>query len=135
MNGDSFAGADLCEFVMHHQRTHAVATLLCAEVDDAGRYGRINLEESGRIHGFIEKDPDFHGRSSISAGVYLFSAVLLDEIAAGNASSLEREVFARAPVGSLDAFAGRFAFIDIGTPESLARAGEIIGGHDRNTPA
>jgi NDP-sugar pyrophosphorylase family protein len=135
MNGDSFAGANLCEFVRHHRRAHAVATLLCAEVDDAGRYGRVNLEKSGRIRGFVEKDPDFHGKSSISAGVYLFSAALLDQIAAGNASSLEREVFGRAPAGSLDAFTGRFAFIDIGTPESLARAGEVIGRHDGNAPA
>ena len=81
MNGDSFADADLCAFVAHHRRVPAKATLLCAEVDDAGRYGRVELDGEGRIRGFIEKDPDFHGRSAVSAGVYLFSAALLDEIA------------------------------------------------------
>jgi NDP-sugar pyrophosphorylase family protein len=128
MNGDSFADADLCAFIDHHQRAKAKATLLCVEVDDAGRYGRVEIDDEGRIRGFIEKDSNFHGTSAISAGVYLFSAALLDEIAKGEAASLEREVFACAPAGSFDAFAGRFAFIDIGTPESLKAAERVIGG-------
>jgi NDP-sugar pyrophosphorylase family protein len=126
MNGDSFADADLCAFLAHHRRTKAKATLLCAEVDDAGRYGRVELDREGRILGFVEKDPDFHGRSTVSTGVYLFSAALLDEIAASSATSLEHDVFARAPSGSLNAFAGRFAFIDIGTPESLKLAERVF---------
>ncbi len=77
----------------------------------------------------------FDGRSPVSAGVYLFSAALLDEIAAGSASSLEREVFACAPAGSLDAFTGRFPFIDIGTPESLALAEHVIGNHTESPSA
>ena len=115
--------------------SEAKATLLCAEVDDAGRYGRVELDGEGRIRGFIEKDPNFHGRSAVSAGVYLFSAALLDEIAAGSAVSLERDVFGRAPSGSLDAFAGRFAFIDIGTPESLKLAERVFGAKFEDRPA
>jgi len=135
MNGDSFADADLCAFVAHHRRVKATATLLCAEVDDAGRYGRVELDGSGRIRGFIEKDPNFHGRSAVSAGVYLFSAALLDEIAAGSAASVERDVFGRAAPGSLDAFAGPFAFIDIGTPESLKLAEGVFGAKFEDRPA
>jgi NDP-sugar pyrophosphorylase family protein len=135
MNGDSFADADLCAFVAHHRRVKAKATLLCAEVDDAGRYGRVELDGEGRIRGFIEKDPNFHGRSAVSAGVYLFSAALLDEIAAGSAVSLERDVFGRAASGALDAFAGRFAFIDIGTPESLKLAERVFGAKFEHRPA
>ena len=127
MNGDSFADADLCAFVAHHRRARAKATLLCAEVDDAGRYGRVEFDGEGRIRGFIEKDPNFHGNSAVSAGVYLFSAAMLDEIAGGSAASLEHDVFGRAPSSSLDAFAGRFAFIDIGTPESLKLAERVFG--------
>jgi NDP-sugar pyrophosphorylase family protein len=135
MNGDSFADADLCQFVERHHAAKAKATLLCAMVDDAGRYGRVELDPRGRIHRFIEKDPQFHGSGVVNAGVYLFSAAMLDEIAAGNATSLERDVFECAPAGSLDAFAGRFRFIDIGTPESLALAGEVIGGNVGGRPA
>ena len=135
MNGDSFADADLCAFIAHHRRVKAKATLLCAEVDDAGRYGRVELDGKGRIRGFIEKDPNFHGRSAVSAGLYLFSASLLDEIAAGRAASLERDVFGRAASGSLDAFAGPFAFIDIGTPESLKLAEGVFGAKFEHRPA
>ena len=127
MNGDSFADADLCAFLAQHRRTGAKATLLCAEVDDASRYGRIELDGEGRIQGFIEKDPTFHGQSVVSTGVYLFSVALLDEIAAGGAVSLERDVFGRAASGSIYAFAGPFAFIDIGTPESLKLAERVFG--------
>jgi mannose-1-phosphate guanylyltransferase len=135
MNGDSFADADLCAFVEHHKRAKAKATLLCADVDDAGRYGRVELDSDGRIRGFIEKDPSFHGKSAVSAGVYLFSAALLDEIATGGAVSLERDVFGRAASGSLDAFAGRFAFIDIGTPESLKLAERVLSAKFEHRPA
>jgi NDP-sugar pyrophosphorylase family protein len=135
MNGDSFADADLCAFVGRHRRDSAKATLLCVEVDDAGRYGRVDIDAAGRIRSFIEKDPDFHGASVVSAGVYLFSAALLDEIAAGQAASLEREVFGCAPAGAFAAFAGRFAFIDIGTPESLKLAERVIGGEAGRRPA
>jgi hypothetical protein len=60
---------------------------------------------------------------------------MLDEIAAGDAASLERDVFGRAPAGSLAALAGRFSFIDIGTPESLELAERVIGGGAGGRPA
>jgi NDP-sugar pyrophosphorylase family protein len=126
MNGDSFADADLCAFVAQHRDTGAAATLLCAQVDDVGRYGRIKVDGNGRILRFVEKDPDFHGGGIVNAGVYLFSAALLDKIASGTAVSLEHDVFARARPGTLAAFVGRFPFIDIGTPESLAQAARVI---------
>jgi NDP-sugar pyrophosphorylase family protein len=129
INGDSFADVDLCAFVERHRTAEAKATVLCAAVDDAGRYGRVELDRNGRIHRFVEKDLSFHGSGVVNAGVYLFSAALLDEIAAGDASSLEHEVFEHAHAGSLAAFAGDFQFIDIGTPESLALAEHLIGNN------
>lgn len=127
MNGDSFVDADLCAFVECHCRNKAIGTVLCAEVNDGGRYGRVELDRRGRIVGFVEKDAAFHGRALISAGVYLLSARLLDDIASGAAASIEHDVFERLPAGTLAAFAGRFQFIDIGTPESLERAGGLLG--------
>jgi mannose-1-phosphate guanylyltransferase len=127
MNGDSFVDAELCEFVARHRAEGAVGSLLCTEVPDAGRYGRIETDGHGRIRAFAEKDPAFHGTASINAGVYLLSGALLDQIAAGDGTSLERDVFERLPAGSLAAYSGRFRFIDIGTPESLAAAGAVIG--------
>ena len=130
MNGDSFTSADLCEFVARHGEARlsgAAASILCAEVDDASRYGRVEIDDAGWIIRFVEKDPNISADAFVSAGVYLLSASLITQIAAGKVSSLEREVFERLPPRSLAAFCGRFAFIDIGTPESLARAGAIFG--------
>jgi NDP-sugar pyrophosphorylase family protein len=127
MNGDSFTDADLCAFVECHRGSGAIGTVLCAEVEDGGRYGRVDLDRHGRVAGFAEKDASFHGRALISAGIYLLSARLLDDIACGAGTSLERDVFERLPAGTLAAFSGRFRFIDIGTPESLERAADVLG--------
>jgi NDP-sugar pyrophosphorylase family protein len=124
LNGDTMADADLCAFLESHRTRGFRGSVLCAEVDDAARYGRVLVDGRGMIDSFAEKDPAFRGRALINAGVYLMSAALLDEIAAGTAASLERDFFERLPKGSLAAFAGCNHFIDIGTPESLAVANQ-----------
>jgi NDP-sugar pyrophosphorylase family protein len=125
MNGDSFADADLCTLVDYHRAASATATMLCARVPDAARYGRVELD-GGFVDRFIEKDPAFSGAAFINAGVYVLSAALLDSIAAGDARSIEHDVFARLPLRSLAAYTECSKFIDIGTPEALARADEIF---------
>jgi NDP-sugar pyrophosphorylase family protein len=124
LNGDSMADADLCAFLENHRTRGARGSVLCAEVDDAARYGRVLIDGNSMIDGFAEKDPAFGERALVNAGVYLMSAALLDEIAAGTAVSLEREIFERLPKNSLAAFNGCKNFIDIGTPESLALANQ-----------
>jgi NDP-sugar pyrophosphorylase family protein len=133
MNGDSFTDADLCAFVDYHTASEATGSILCAEVSDAGRYGRVEIDQRGRIAGFVEKDAAFHGSALINAGIYLLSPALLDDIARSDAASLERDIFQRLPPGSLAAFTGRFRFIDIGTPESLAAAPDVFcaGSNER----
>jgi mannose-1-phosphate guanylyltransferase len=126
MNGDSYTDADLCALVARHRQENTLGTILCAEVANAGRYGRVAIDRAGRIASFVEKDAGFVGTAPISAGVYMLSARLLDIVAAGTGSSLERDVFQALPPGSLAAMAGRYRFIDIGTPDSLARAADII---------
>ena len=125
MNGDSFVDADLCAFVDYHRAEHAAGTLLCTEIDGANRYGSIAVGRDGRIQTFAEKQPG-SGPTIISAGVYLLSAPLLDRIAAGNARSLESDIFQQLPPSSLAAFHGKFAFVDIGTPESLSQAADTL---------
>ena len=127
VNGDSFADADLCRLLDRHHTARTSATMLCAEVEDAGRYGRLALNAGGFVERFIEKDPNFRGKALINAGVYFLSAQLLDAIAAGAAVSLERDVFERLPPRSLAAFAECSRFIDIGTPESLVQANDVFG--------
>jgi NDP-sugar pyrophosphorylase family protein len=132
LNGDTFVNADLCALLARQTATDALGTLLCVEVDDAARYGRVMLDERGHINGFAEKDPSFHGPAPVNGGIYILSAALLDQIASGEAKSIEYDVFQRLPAGSLAAYAGRFDFIDIGTPESFAAAADVFGAAESN---
>jgi NDP-sugar pyrophosphorylase family protein len=126
LNGDSCVNADLCAFVERYRAERLRASILCTEVDAAGRYGRVVVDRDKCIREFVEKDPNFRGRATVNAGVYLLSAVLLNEIAAGKAVSLEHDVFELEPAGTIGAFVGNFEFVDIGTPASLAGAKPVL---------
>jgi NDP-sugar pyrophosphorylase family protein len=126
LNGDSFVDADLCSFLAHHRDSGASGSIICTRAQGLGRYGHIEVDAAGFIKRFSEKDTFFRGVASINAGVYALSARLLDEIAGGRATSLERDVFERMSPSTLAAYSTRGDFFDIGTPESLADAGRII---------
>ena len=123
MNGDTFTDADLHAFVAAHRRSGAEASILCVEVDDAARFGRVEVGSDGRIRRFVEKAP---GSGTINAGVYLFSSAFLDRLVADGAVSLERDVLEAAAPGTLHAHVVKARFIDIGTPDSLAAAAGVI---------
>ncbi|WP_454021066.1 nucleotidyltransferase family protein [Azospirillum sp. Marseille-Q6669] len=127
LNGDTFVDADLGAFVAAHRASKAEASVLCVEVGDTARYGRVDVDSDGRICRFAEKAP---GRGTVNAGVYLFSATFLDRLVATEATSLERDVLERVPAGMLHAHVVQARFIDIGTPESLAAADDMLARSD-----
>lgn len=123
MNGDTYVDADLRAFVASHRLSGAGASILCVEVEDAARFGRVEIAPDQRVTRFTEKAP---GPGTINAGIYLFSASFLDGIAASGATSLERDVLEALPPGTLNAVVTRGRFTDIGTPESLASAASLL---------
>lgn len=127
VNGDTFIDADLRAFVAAHRLSGAEASVLCVEVEDAARFGRVEVGPDCRVRRFVEKAP---GRGTINAGVYLLSAAFLDRFIAAGAVSLERDVLEKMPPGSLNAHIAKARFVDIGTPESLAAAAKVIVGED-----
>lgn len=126
LNGDSFVDVDFCAFAESHRASGAIASLVCTEVNDAGRFGRVTIDENSRIVRFAEKNPSSLGSGAINAGAYLFDSAFLDLVKNSCARSIEQDVFARQAPGSLHAHLGRFSFIDIGTPESLACATGVM---------
>lgn len=126
MNGDTFVGADLGQFLRCHRALGTDMSLLCVEVDDAGRYGRVNINHANRIEHFAEKEPGLARAGVINAGIYALSRAAQDALAATSARSIERDIFMAAPTGSLGAVVTRGQFIDIGTPESLSAAGKAF---------
>jgi D-glycero-alpha-D-manno-heptose 1-phosphate guanylyltransferase len=125
LNGDSFCDADLDAFARSHDPQRC--SLLLARVEDAGRFGRVDVDEDGTVLGFAEKGGTA-GPAWINAGVYLLPRSIVEMIPADRAVSLEREVFPRlVREGQLRGFRQGGAFIDIGTPDSYAMAGAFVG--------
>ncbi len=129
MNGDSFVDADFTVFLADYHASKAAASILCGRVPDAARYGRVDVNADGWIGRFSEKDPDRAEPGLINAGVYLFSQPFLASFLERAAASLERDVFGRAPSGTIRAYAISGTFHDIGTPSSLAAAASVLAPH------
>jgi dTDP-glucose pyrophosphorylase/ADP-ribose pyrophosphatase YjhB (NUDIX family) len=123
LNGDTWLEPDWRALL---QAARAGAGALAAvEMADAARFGRIEFDAAGVVTGFVEKGQGA-AAGFINGGVYAFSQAALLGLAAGP-SSLEREVLPRwVAEGALRAVPTRSAFLDIGVPESLGRAGEFF---------
>ncbi len=124
LNGDTWLDLDLAAMLAEHRAWPvALATLSCVSVDDTRRYGAVELCADGSIARFIEKDESPSSGGFVNGGVYLLSAQLLNSLAVESGSSLERDVLPHLPAGTLRSYVVRRAnFLDIGTPESYARA-------------
>ena len=124
LNGDTFVEADLNQFLRSHRASGAEASILCAHVPDAGRYGKIEIDSHDRLVRFEEKGAA--GPAWINAGFYLFGSRAMDRIGALHKGSLERDVLEKMPPGSIHAFRADGRFLDIGTPATLALAPEVL---------
>ena len=125
LNGDSYCPAALSEFFAAHVASGLPASILLSRVDDVSRYGAVTVAEDGRLARFEEKGAAA-GAGWINAGVYLFNTALLTEIPAGRSVSLEREMFPAWLARGLHGHQTNAPFLDIGTPESYARASEFL---------
>ena len=122
LNGDSFCQFELDSFWAWHRDRDAEATLLLTHVSNTARYGRVHVDNNGRILSFEEKNGN-DGPGWISAGVYLIERQLLDGIPVNREVSVEREMFpAWCKAGIVYGCRSGGGFLDIGTPESLAQA-------------
>ena len=127
MNGDTVVEVDLKEFLRFHQDAKIDASILCVGVENPGRYGQIEIDDFDRVQRFAEKDPNATGPNWINAGLYLFSQRLVGEISTTlSRGSLERDILEKRPVGSVGAFRTNGRFLDIGTPETLALAADLL---------
>jgi D-glycero-alpha-D-manno-heptose 1-phosphate guanylyltransferase len=124
LNGDSYASVDLGLLAALQRRRKARALMLLADVPDASRYGRVDIDEDGSVLSFSEKGEA--GPGLINAGVYVLQRSVLAEIPEGRAVSLERETFPSLIGHGFYGEPGAFAFLDIGTPESYAAASEFF---------
>ena len=125
LNGDSFCGADLATFAAWHSERNARASILLARMANTDRFGRVRVDNEGRVTGFEEKSVD-RGAGLINAGVYLIEREMLREIPSRGTVSLEREMFPQWIGRGLYGRETGARFLDIGTPESFAVAEEFF---------
>jgi D-glycero-alpha-D-manno-heptose 1-phosphate guanylyltransferase len=125
MNGDSYCDANLSEYIDWHIRGKHEVSLMLAKVDDASRYGTVELDAEGRIRAFLEKQPH-RGTGYINAGVYLIRRAMLEQIPAGS-SSIERDVFPKwLDKWRVMGWVTDGAFIDIGIPGDYERSHDFM---------
>ncbi len=125
LNGDSLCRADLTVFAASHMQHQAAISLLLAKVDDASRYGRVELDCDNRVTQFVEKGPS-RSPAWINAGVYLIERRVVESIAPETSVSLERDVLPSWLGGGLYGHRGGQQFLDIGTPESYSAAPHFV---------
>lgn len=116
INGDTFVAADIKKLSDFHELRRTIATMTVIPMDDASRYGSVKVSPAGLVTAFTEKENS--GSGLINAGIYVFSAKMLDLMPAGRVS-LETDILPKlAGAGQLAAQVQNVPFIDIGIPES-----------------
>jgi len=122
-NGDSFLELDFREFVCFHRKHGGLISIAVRKVENAARYGTVQVDTGNRVSGFTEKT-GAQAPGLVNAGVYVFNRAVLQHIPDGPAS-LERDIFPGLVGYGVYALEQHGMFIDIGTPEDYARAQEL----------
>jgi NDP-sugar pyrophosphorylase family protein len=121
LNGDSYCDADLPGFTAWHHSHDSRASIVLVQVSDTQRFGRVAMDESGRIVRFSEKSAD-PGAALVNAGIYLLKREVIDKIDPGRPVSLEIDVFPAMIGQGLHGFVSAAGLWDIGVPDSYDRA-------------
>jgi len=126
MNGDSYCDVDLQTFLDWHQSQVSSATLLLTYLNDASRYGLVEMDKDGHILSFIEKN-NKNGPGWINAGIYLLRRdMILDIPDNADAVSLERDIFPNWIGKGLAGYKTQCRFLDIGIPAAYAAAEDFF---------
>ena len=123
LNGDSFFDFNLLDLVARRTPGPWLVRLALRRVGGAGRYGSVTLE-GNRVTAFGEKSAS--GPGLINAGVYWMKREAVEEIP-NLPCSMEIDLLPRFVAGGLvrgAVYEGRF--VDIGTPENLERADNLL---------
>jgi D-glycero-alpha-D-manno-heptose 1-phosphate guanylyltransferase len=128
LNGDSLAVGPIGEIWRMGDDPRTEGVVVGVAVEDASRYGTLRLGQDGRLLGFEEKRP---GKGWVNAGTYIFPKHVLSLFPAASPLSMEYDVLPRLLARGLQlrALCMEGDFLDIGTPESLARAESFIRTH------
>ena len=101
--------------------------ILVAPIENAGRYGTVESDPDGYVTAFREKADRAAG--FVNAGIYLLPRDIIAGIPAGQAVSIETEIFpALAAQRRLVAIPIPPPLLDMGTPDGLAAMEKFLPG-------
>jgi NDP-sugar pyrophosphorylase family protein len=125
-NGDSWCDVDLADFLKFQRLNKASLSMVLVKTADPSRFGRVEVDNDDLVVRFEEKTRDRAGW--VNAGIYLIARRLIEQIPAGEALSLERDLIPRWLREGQKVFGYRHVgrFLDIGTPESYRAAEEYV---------
>jgi NDP-sugar pyrophosphorylase family protein len=124
LNGDTLCRFNLTEMRNLHRTRRAAVTLWLARASEHHRFGFVEIDSEGKVLAFREKATELVS-GPVSAGVYVVERDAALAIAPN--ASLEVDVFPALVGSDLWAIVGDSAFLDIGTPQSLADANRLLG--------
>lgn len=128
LNGDVLADLDLSALMRAHREREARATIGLHPVEDSSAYGLVSCDSDGWVLEFTEKTGEAVP-GEINAGAYVLERSVLDLVPAGQACSIEREVFPRLVGDGLCGLLLDGYWMDIGTPERYLQASwDILEG-------
>jgi D-glycero-alpha-D-manno-heptose 1-phosphate guanylyltransferase len=122
LNGDTYFVLDYRDLVQ--QAKPGLDLMACRHVADVARYGAVQLDATGRVRALAEKGAE--GPGLINGGIYVLDR---EGIASWpkEVFSIESDYFpARLADERLAGMAHDSAFIDIGVPDDLMRASEVL---------
>jgi D-glycero-alpha-D-manno-heptose 1-phosphate guanylyltransferase len=121
MNGDSYCSFDLSS---ENIKTKQSPLIFVHQVRDVSRFGEVQFDDDGMVFSFKEKN-----RSSrpgyINAGIYWLHRSCFDKFPKNSFVSMEKEILPSL-LESLEIVSCHRGFIDIGTPESFAKAEDFF---------
>ena len=122
LNGDTYFDVDYRDLV--EQATPGSDLMACRQVLDVGRYGAVQLDAYGCVTALEEKGAE--GPGLINGGIYVLNREAMaswpEEV-----FSIEAEYFPKRVADErLSGMAHDSAFIDIGVPDDLMRASEVL---------
>ena len=119
LNGDTFFDLNLKELLDTHIQKNADLTLALKPMEKFDRYGVVQINDSKRIIGFLEKQYADYGL--INGGVYVIQRDLLESVTSKK-FSFETYMIENFQDQYFYAMIGDGYFIDIGIPEDYFRA-------------
>jgi NDP-sugar pyrophosphorylase family protein len=129
LNGDSYVEWNLAPLLDLFREKNADIVMVLQAVPDVSRYGSVAIDAGGVVTEFVEKGTRA-GAGMINAGVYLLRKKIVKGLTAGQAISLERDVFPRFLGKKFYGVVSRGMFIDIGIPSDLERAQTVFQAPD-----